>query len=333
MNCPFCGKYNEEGEILCNNCGIKLTARTGQNREEPFNKDQWNSVDYKDGYSDVKKSKLPHIKLPFIDFQKIIFVIIPVLFGIGYLIYTYFPRSDQDSDMYDLMYIVSTLVDTADEENTGETSINPDKTDLSQEEREQLYLSELHGTWVAGDSLYVHPEYHLFSDGTGYIYVKGMYKEKPITWSFNSFPDHASVTMYYTNNLKVEKEFIYRESILYVSGNEYTRLSSEDVVTDDTRDLLLDEESLKWAGTWWARDLDKMTLPIVLLGENGRGQFNYYDGEIVTFTWNYEEDKETHSGYIRVRYVSIDSTDYLIPVRDDMLDMNVYGLYIKESDD
>ena len=141
--------------------------------------------------------------------------------------------------------------------------------------------------------------------------------------------------MYYAaSGKKIEDDVSYSFGTMFVSGVSYKRISQEDVLEDDTVSPELDETSLEFAGTWWARGLWKTEAPILMLVEDGRGQINYPNGQIVTFTWRYEEYDEGsyYDGCILIQYVSIDSSDYEIPVEDGLLEFDVFGLYEKESD-
>ena len=191
------------------------------------------------------------------------------------------------------------------------------------------------GTWRAESDSPALPEYHFLPDGTGYIYVKGMTDPRDITWECEGNDDYGNITMYYAaSGKKIEDDVSYSFGTMFVSGVSYKRISSEDVLEDDTVSPELDETSLEFAGTWWARGLWKTEAPILMLGEDGRGQINYPNGQIVTFTWRYEEYDEGsyYDGCILIQYVSIDSSDYEIPVEDGLLEFDVFGLYEKESD-
>lgn len=320
MNCPFCGEYNDDGEILCTNCGIKLVKRSKNNGADKI-KAEWHDVDYEDGYSDVKKSVSPDIKLPFIDYKKILYIAGCVILVIAYVYCKYFWEDDTYPSIQESYELLESLQTT----NTASEDVNP---------LEDMLRSSIAGVWVlTDDEDTVYPEYHLFRDGKGYIYVKGMYTEMPITWECSGSIDNADITIYYSNNQKVREDFRFENSVLIVSETPYTRVSEEDILGDDTLSYELDEASLAWAGTYWTHGLDKMTFPIILLGENGRGQINYPDGKIVTFSWVYEEGDTEGYGFIHMSYVSIDSPDYMMRAEDDCsLYFDTYGLFVKESD-
>ncbi|MBQ1897335.1 MAG: zinc ribbon domain-containing protein [Lachnospiraceae bacterium] len=329
MNCPFCGEYNDDGEILCTNCGIRLVKRSRDDGAAKI-KQEWQDVDYEDGYSDVKKSISPDIKLPFIDFKKIIATAAFVVFIIACVYYGWFFWTEDDGfsveESYELLQSLPTV-------NTVSEEITTDKEMLDEKIPDEQFLSAIEGVWVSTDKENaVSPEYHLFRDGTGYIYVKGMYSKMPITWEHIGNSDYASISMYYTNGQKVKTNIRLEDSVLVVTGTAYNRISESDVLEDDTPTYELDKDSLKWAGTYWTRRLDKMAAPIIILGPNGRGQINYTDSTIVTFSWVYEDDQTGSGGYIHMTYVSIDSPDYLMPADDKMLDFDAYGLFEKESD-
>lgn len=325
MNCPFCGEYNDDGEILCSNCGIKLFKKESKDTDPSKIDPEWHDVDYEDGYSDVKKSLKPDIRLPFIDFRKILPIAAAIIFVILYICYKFFWNMDTGIDYgspeyYNIIQSVITA-DYSSEDAAGDMS------------SEDLLRSSLAGVWtLTDDEGTVYPEYHLYKGGGGYIYVRGMYTKMPITWEYNGTIDHASITMYYSNNQKVRGTFVFEDSAFIVSGTPYTRVSEEDILEDDTPTYELDNASLKWAGTYWTRRLDKMSFPVIILGSNGRGQINYPDGNIVTFSWVYENPNPGHGGYIHMTYVSIDSPDYMMPADDKMLDFDAYGLFEKESD-
>ncbi len=324
MNCPFCGEYNDDGEILCTNCGIRLVKRSRDDGAAKI-KQEWQDVDYEDGYSDVKKSISPDIKLPFIDFKKIIATAAFVVLIIACVYYGWFFWTEDDGfsveESYELLQSITTAGTDSEEATAGESDPG------------DLLRSSIAGVWtLTDDEGTVYPEYHLYKGGGGYIYVKGMYTKMPITWEYNGTIDHASITMYYSNNQKVRGTFIFEDTAFIVSGTPYTRISESDILEDDTPSFELDKASLKWAGTYWTTRLDKMSFPVIILGSNGRGQINYPDSNIVTFSWVYENPNPGHGGYIHMTYVSIDSPDYLMPADDKMLDFDAYGLFEKESD-
>ncbi|MCR4792353.1 MAG: FecR domain-containing protein [Lachnospiraceae bacterium] len=188
------------------------------------------------------------------------------------------------------------------------------------------------GTWradVAESGAF--NEYHFFDDGTGYVYVKGMYGRIDFTWDYEGNDDYGRVNIYDEYGRYANDDFSYGYGSMFVSGISYVRVSEDDVIEDTVETTSLDDVSLEWAGTWMAPGDDGYEDPVLVLGDDGRGQVIYEDGQIVTFTWSYEEyDVDYYyDGCILIHYVSISSDDYSIGCHEGQIDFSVFGLYEK----
>jgi hypothetical protein len=307
MICPKCGKNNEDGELLCSECGARLeasakaikhdTCEPADSTQDEVQNEALNAQINAQTAQENKNSSTGAI---------VFFALIMLVFIISCSV------------------MIKRMADFS-----GAAAGPNDGEEIAEA------AAPIIGTWVEADpepepEELAFLEYHFLPDGTGYIYLKGMTSPKNITWEYTGDEDHGSIRVAYAGSRRYNRIFVYDSGSLVVSDVPFVRISQEDVLEDDTVAEPLDETAMEYVGTWWATGMNKVSAPVLELGADGRGQFNLSaDGFFTTFTWKYEESKEDDrcDGYILVHYVSIDSPDVKFSVEDGEIDINIYGSY------